>query len=180
MQQQTQEKNPALAAILSFLINGLGQIYNGEVGKGLIIIGVQIINGLLMFILIGFITAPIVFIWSIYDAYTTAQRLNAKGHQDLLENTKQCPQCAERVNREARVCRFCSFQFAPVAALPQRQIEHSDFVPQEDIRNHQSQSNASTLATQNHPIGESSHESGNSQVGSQTPVDVSSRGNGEA
>ncbi len=40
MQQQT--KSPEIAAILSFLINALGQIYNGQVGKGLLILTIQL------------------------------------------------------------------------------------------------------------------------------------------
>lgn len=69
-------KNAGLAAVLSFLFTGLGQIYNGSIGKGLIMIVVQVINGLLMFVLIGFITYPLVWIWGIYDAYKTAERIN--------------------------------------------------------------------------------------------------------
>ncbi len=71
------QKNAGLAAVLSFFIPGLGQIYNGEVGKGLITIVVQIINGFLATIFIGFVTGAIVWIWAIYDAYTTAERINS-------------------------------------------------------------------------------------------------------
>ena len=70
------QKNAGLAAVLSFLIPGLGQIYNGEVGKGIVIFIIQVINGFLMTVFIGFVTWPIVWIWSIYDAYTTAERIN--------------------------------------------------------------------------------------------------------
>lgn len=74
-------KNAGLAAVLSFLFTGLGQIYNGSIGKGLFMIGVQVINGLLMFIAIGFITYPIVWIWGIYDAYKTAERMNMSSNR---------------------------------------------------------------------------------------------------
>ena len=69
-------KNPGVAAVLSFFISGLGQIYNGQIVKGLIILGVQVFNAILTVILIGFITGPIVWIWAIYDAYSTAKKLN--------------------------------------------------------------------------------------------------------
>lgn len=69
-------KNPGIAAVLSFFWTGVGQIYNGQILKGLILIGVQILNGLLMFLLIGFITYPLVWIWGMYDAYKTAERIN--------------------------------------------------------------------------------------------------------
>lgn len=71
-----QNKNPGLAAVLSFFISGLGQIYNCQIAKGLITIAVQAINLVLTSIVIGFVTGGIVWIWSIYDAYKTAQRAN--------------------------------------------------------------------------------------------------------
>jgi TM2 domain-containing membrane protein YozV len=114
MQTVTQPKNPTLAAILSFLINGLGQIYNGEIGKGILILVIQVINLFLTTIFIGFITGPIVFIWSVYDAYKVAERLNQQAMQQNLAGTKPCPQCAERVLRDAKVCRHCGYQFAPL------------------------------------------------------------------
>jgi TM2 domain-containing membrane protein YozV len=76
MQVTQQPKNPTLAAILSLLIPGVGQIYNGEVGKGILIIVVQIVNTVLMTIVIGFFTALAVLVWAVYDAYKTAERIN--------------------------------------------------------------------------------------------------------
>ena len=111
MNTQQPPKNPTLAAILSFLINGLGQVYNGQIGKGILIFVVQIINVLLMSIVIGFITTPIVWIWSIYDAYKVATRLNQEAAQQAVVTTKTCPRCAERVNSGARVCHFCNYEF---------------------------------------------------------------------
>jgi TM2 domain-containing membrane protein YozV len=69
-------KNPGIAAVLSFFWAGVGQIYNGQIIKGLILIVVQMVNAALMFVLIGFITYPIVWIWGVYDAYKTAERHN--------------------------------------------------------------------------------------------------------
>ncbi len=118
MSTQPQLKNPALAAILSFLLPGLGQIYNGEVGKGIVIIVVQVVNILLMAVIIGFFTGFAVMVWAIYDAYKTAEKLNAEIVQQDLTNTKVCPQCAERVQSGAKVCRHCSYQFVPVQPQP--------------------------------------------------------------
>ena len=69
-------KNPGVAAVLSFFITGLGQIYNGQIGKGVIFLSVQFINVLLMNVVIGLITFPILWIWSMVDAYKTAQEIN--------------------------------------------------------------------------------------------------------
>ena len=75
---QTPIKNEGLAAVLSFFFTGLGQIYNGDIGKGIALIIIQIINIVLMFIIVGFITYIIVWIYGIWDAYNTAKNINAE------------------------------------------------------------------------------------------------------
>lgn len=70
-------KSPGLAAVLSFFICGLGQIYNGQILKGLIFLVAYLISWLMMWIMIGFITTPILWIWGIVDAYSKAQKINA-------------------------------------------------------------------------------------------------------
>lgn len=70
-------KSPGLAAVLSFLILGLGQIYNGQIAKGLLLLLAAMISGVLMLILIGFIFWIVIWLYAIYDAYNTAQRINS-------------------------------------------------------------------------------------------------------
>ncbi|MFD2830622.1 hypothetical protein [Corticicoccus populi] len=72
------EKSSGLAAVLSFFISGLGQIYNGQILKGIIILLIQGINGLLTFILIGYIFLPIVWLFAIIDAYRSAEKINRR------------------------------------------------------------------------------------------------------
>ncbi len=67
------KKDPGIAVVLSFFFTGLGQIYNGQIGKGLLFIVIQIINVLLMFVVIGFITGPLFWIYGMYDAYNVAK-----------------------------------------------------------------------------------------------------------
>jgi TM2 domain-containing membrane protein YozV len=55
--------------ILSFLIPGLGQIYNGEGGKGIVLIVAAIISVILIGVCISIITYPAVWIYARYDAY---------------------------------------------------------------------------------------------------------------
>lgn len=71
-------RSPILAAVLSLVLSGLGQIYNGEVIKGVIFIVAQLINAALTTILIGWILMPIVGLWAIIDAYVTAKRNNRR------------------------------------------------------------------------------------------------------
>ena len=51
-------RNPVLAAVLSLIVAGLGQIYNGQIGKGVIFIVIQLINGALTAVLIGWFLLP--------------------------------------------------------------------------------------------------------------------------
>lgn len=65
-------KNPVVALILSLLIAGLGQLYNGEVKKGIqmfvgAVIGSIITVGIVWFVIV---------IWSAIDAYTVAKENN--------------------------------------------------------------------------------------------------------
>lgn len=70
--KKKQEHSPALAAILSFIIAGLGQIYNGQVWKGVFI----------------FITSLFVIPWifGIFDAYFVAKKI-ARGEIELKKKT---------------------------------------------------------------------------------------------
>lgn len=71
-------RNPILAAVLSLILSGLGQIYNGQVLKGVIFIVVQLINAALTAVLIGWILMPIVGLWATIDAYLVAKRNNER------------------------------------------------------------------------------------------------------
>jgi TM2 domain-containing membrane protein YozV len=75
-------KNPGLAAVLSFFWMGLGQIYNGQLAKGIVFIVAYGLSWLLMIIVIGFITTPLLWLFGIYDAYKSAEKINvAMAHQ---------------------------------------------------------------------------------------------------
>jgi TM2 domain-containing membrane protein YozV len=75
--QVVDSKNPGVSAVLSFFFTGLGQIYNGQIGKGISFIVVGILLLLMVFIFIGFILYPLFWIYNIYDAYSTAKKINA-------------------------------------------------------------------------------------------------------
>ena len=69
-------KNPGLAAVFSFFYMGLGQIYNGQIPKGIAFLIAYSISWLLMALLIGFLTTPILWIYGMYDAYKSAEKIN--------------------------------------------------------------------------------------------------------
>ena len=67
--------HPGIPAVLSFLVPGLGQVFNGEIAKGVAVLGAQVVNLVLTGILIGFVTGPAVWIWSIVDARGGVDRM---------------------------------------------------------------------------------------------------------
>jgi TM2 domain-containing membrane protein YozV len=70
-------KKPGVAAVLSFFYCGLGQIYNGQILKGVLMFAAYSVSILLMYVLIGFVTTPILWILGMYDAYKTAEKINS-------------------------------------------------------------------------------------------------------
>jgi TM2 domain-containing membrane protein YozV/predicted nucleic acid-binding Zn ribbon protein len=66
-----EEKSPSLAVLCSFFIPGLGQVYDGETARGM-----AIFVGTLVGIFIFFIPGVIVWIYGMYDAYSTAKKMN--------------------------------------------------------------------------------------------------------
>jgi len=64
-----------LAVALSFLLPGLGQIYNQQFGKGIRFIIAYIISWALSSIVVGWFLLVIVWIWSMVDAYQSTRRV---------------------------------------------------------------------------------------------------------
>lgn len=60
--------SPILAAILSFLIPGLGQAYAGDIKKGIIFFIVAVVLAILSFFT-GFLLSILSLIFAIYAAY---------------------------------------------------------------------------------------------------------------
>ncbi|MDO5809936.1 MAG: zinc-ribbon domain-containing protein [Methanobrevibacter sp.] len=82
----TNGKNPILAAILSFFIVGLGQIYLGLTKKGIILFIAAVVSGILTLFIIGWILWLIVWGYAIYDAYNSANKMNmGVGVQDTID-----------------------------------------------------------------------------------------------
>ena len=79
-------KNAGLAAVFSFFIPGLGQIYNGEFWKALGFIVASIVCALLSPVVIGLVIIIPVCIWAIIDAYNSAERINEIDSVEELES----------------------------------------------------------------------------------------------
>lgn len=93
------EKEPILAVILSVIIPGVGQIYCGNLGRGIGILVLLSLLSVVSFVPLFFIMDPmdfnfagfmalnvivsilalIIYIWQIYDAYRCAEKYNRPG-----------------------------------------------------------------------------------------------------
>lgn len=76
-------KNSGLAAVLSLIIPGVGQMYAGQIGRGLLflLLGIPLtaIIALLFFWLILPMFLPLAFwIWNIFDAYNLCNEYNRR------------------------------------------------------------------------------------------------------
>lgn len=74
------EKSPGIAALASAFWVGAGQIYNGEIGKGIGLMVLMFVSTLSIFLLIGIITTPLIWAYAVYDAYRTAENSNQQGN----------------------------------------------------------------------------------------------------
>lgn len=68
--------SPLIALILSFFIPGLGQFYTGQLLKAILLFVAAVIFGILSMIIIGIPFYLIVWIYSMFDAYTWAKEMN--------------------------------------------------------------------------------------------------------
>ena len=76
-------KNSGLAAVLSLIIPGLGQMYAGQIGRGLlflfVVVPLTVIIALFFFWLILPLFLPLAFwIWNIFDAYNICKEYNRR------------------------------------------------------------------------------------------------------
>jgi len=78
-----QKKNPVLAAVLSLLVTGLGQLYNDDIKKAVILFVAQVVAVFVLLPLLGRFGALINIVigaYSIYDAYVTAKATQTEAY----------------------------------------------------------------------------------------------------
>lgn len=70
----TEGGNPFVAAALSAIFPGLGQLYNRELEKGLAVIVAMFVATLSVIVFVGILLAPAVWLYAVWDAYVVADR----------------------------------------------------------------------------------------------------------
>lgn len=71
-------KSPILSLVLSLVLPGLGTIINGETGKGIGIMVGFFVSVILIVVVIGFLLAPAVWAFGLYDAFQGAKKWNVQ------------------------------------------------------------------------------------------------------
>jgi TM2 domain-containing membrane protein YozV len=71
-------KSPLLAALLSLIIPGLGQVYAGDLLRGFALVAGLGISLCLIALIIGFLTFPAIWIFAVIDAYKMVKKQNDK------------------------------------------------------------------------------------------------------
>ncbi len=69
-------KDPGAATMLSCVVPGVGQLYNGQIGKGIAFLLLTVVNVLLLFVGIGVFTGLVTWIWAMVDAHIAAEKIN--------------------------------------------------------------------------------------------------------
>ena len=69
-------KSAGLAFVLSFIWSGLGQIYNGQTGKGIVMMVAYAISALLCTVIVGIVPLVILWVYGMVDALRTAEKIN--------------------------------------------------------------------------------------------------------
>lgn len=76
--QAVAAKSPGLALAASFLVPGLGQLINNEIAKGIVFFVAYVVGIVAVLVVLGFVIVPVVWIWAMVDAYSSAKQWNLR------------------------------------------------------------------------------------------------------
>lgn len=74
VEELTEGGNPFVAAGLSVVLPGLGQLYNRELQKGILVMVASLVALASVLAFVGVVLYPAVWLYAIYDAYVVAER----------------------------------------------------------------------------------------------------------
>jgi hypothetical protein len=103
------KKEAAIAMVLNFFFPGIGYMYAGRPILGVFVFmlsGVLFITGIFTlgvgFLLLG----GLAFIATI-DGYLCVKKYNDRIDAQIEASLAVCPHCAEKIQKTAKVCRYC-------------------------------------------------------------------------
>jgi hypothetical protein len=105
-QLNAKRKSGMFAAGLNFVLPGAGYIYCGRILLGLVALCFTIV--MVYANPFALITMLIVLV---IDGFLSADRYNKQLDAKIQKSMKKCPQCAETVLPEAKLCKHCGSKF---------------------------------------------------------------------
>lgn len=78
IEELTEGGNPFVAAVLSVLFPGLGQLYNRELQKGIAVMVASVVALVSIVVGVGILLYPAVWVYALWDAYKVAERQAAE------------------------------------------------------------------------------------------------------
>jgi len=99
MQYMEQRKTPAIAILLSFVISGAGQIYNGEIGKGIAMVVAYFVCWAASALILPILFLIALWIWGMIDANTKANEINDALKQRLNSEEISTQEAIEQKQR---------------------------------------------------------------------------------
>jgi TM2 domain-containing membrane protein YozV len=85
IEELTASGNPFIAAVLSVVFPGLGQLYNRELEKGLVIMVASVVALVSVVVGVGILLYPAVWIYALWDAYKVAERQSDEEPDTVVE-----------------------------------------------------------------------------------------------
>ena len=101
-----------LALLLSLLWPGVGQVYNGQVRKGILLMLLYVMSLLLISASpMGFVTTALLLVYGIVNAYRVAEHYK----RWIGGPQRRCPHCGESIQEAANSCRLCGWGWRDAA-----------------------------------------------------------------
>jgi len=103
---EAKRKKGWIAAVLNLFLPGAGYIYCGKILIGIVVLPFFILilfsaGNLALFVV------PSLWFVLIVDGFLAADRANKKIDKKIGDLIKKCPQCAEKVLPDAKICKHC-------------------------------------------------------------------------